>query len=101
LAIDEVLELRTAGEVKSLSDEKGVEDDDSRRTVILSPNVDIFVNGRLIGMMSEKLLESDDDVGLSIWGCADFCRRTGVETMGLMLGSALRKGFGLIFGTGE
>jgi hypothetical protein len=95
LAIDEVLELRTAGEVESLGDEKGVEDDDSRRTVILSPNVDLLVNGRLIGMISEKLLESDDDAGLSIWGCA------GVEPMGLMLGSALRKGFGLIFGTGE
>lgn len=52
-------------------------------------------------MISEKLLGSDDDAGLSIWGCADFCRRIGVEPMGLMLGSALRKDFGLIFGTGE
>ena len=52
-------------------------------------------------MIGEKLLESDDDAGLSIWGCADFCRRIGVEPMGRMLGSALRKGFGLIFGTGE
>jgi hypothetical protein len=68
LAIDEVLELRTVGEVKSLGDEKGVEDDDSRRTVILSPNVDLLVNGRLIGMISEKLLEFDDDAGLSIIG---------------------------------
>ena len=68
MAIDEVLELRTVGEVKSLGDEKGVEDDDSRRTVILSPNVDLLVNGRLIGMISEKLLESDDDAGLSIMG---------------------------------
>ena len=85
MAIDEVLELRTAGEVKSLGDEKGVEDDDSRRTVILSPNVDLLVNGRLAGMISEKLLESDDDAGLPIWGCADFCRRIGVEAMGPMI----------------
>jgi hypothetical protein len=47
------------------------------------------------------LLVSDDDASLLIWGCADFCRRIGVEPIGLMLGSALRKGFGLIFGTGE
>ena len=67
----------------------------------MSPNVDLLMNGRLIGMISEKLLESDDDACLSIWGCADFCGRIGVEAMGLMLGSALRKGFGLIFGTGE
>lgn len=68
MAIDGVLELRTVGEVKSLGDEKGVEDDDSRRTVILSPNVDLLVNERLIGMISEKLLESDDNGGLSIMG---------------------------------
>ena len=100
-AINEVLELRTAGEVKSLGDEKGVEEDDSRGTVKFSSNVDIFVSGRLIGMMGVKLLESGDDAGLSIWGCADFCGRIGVRPMGLMLGSAPRKGFGLTFGTGE
>jgi hypothetical protein len=81
-AIDEVLEPRTAGKVKSLGDEKGVEEDDSRRTVILSSNVYLFVSGRLIGMIGEKLLESDDDADLSIWGCADFCSRIGVEPMG-------------------
>ena len=67
----------------------------------MSSDVDIFVSGRLIGMIGEKLLESGDDASLSIWGCANFCGRIRVEPMGLMLGSALGNGFGLIFGTGE
>ena len=52
-------------------------------------------------MIGEKLLESGDNASLSIWGCANFCGRIRVEPMGLMLGSAPGKGFGLIFGTDE